>query len=172
MSNDGPLDARGVEIAAGDTVLYPYEYLGVGIAEGVVLGAHGDHKACLPPCQDEPSMTPSGRVRIRIVRRIAAHGGSDKATVDVAPRRLVVLKQGYDATIGKAAPHLPPSPLPTAAEVKRQQIENLIESCTADLRATEIPDRYYYEEWSLDAFHLHTMERLKALRRELRDLDD
>lgn len=63
------LDARGVPIAPGDTAIYGF---GVGrsvaMAEGVVLGGEkGD-----PDTNGwgrRVSLTPSGRVRVRVIRR-------------------------------------------------------------------------------------------------------
>ena len=166
--SDELLDARGVEIEPGDTAIYGF---GVGrsvaMAEAVVLGAHGDHKACLPPCLDEVSLTPSGRVRLRVVRR--SYSSGEKPVVDVAPDRLVVLKAA--PWTGSAMPFLPSSPLPTQTEEERRRIENLIEVRTADLRATEVPDRSYWRDEALVDFHAYAAERLTELRRKLKALD-
>lgn len=166
------VDARGVEISPGDTCLYGF---GVGrsvaMAEGVVL-SEKDTYADMPTASPRfVSLTASGRVRVRIIRR-SYGGGGEKPVVDIAPDRLVVLKPSpYPELMG---PHLPPSPLPTQDEANRQRIENLIEAYTADLRATEIPDRpdrHYYEGWSLAEFHAFAAVQLDRLRKELRELD-
>lgn len=119
MSSD-LVDARGVPIAPGDTAIYGF---GVGrsvaMAEAVVLGeepcTHGDPDAeCTRECpgftrSPSVSLTPSGRVRLRVVRR--SYGVGEKPVVTVGPDRLVVLKD-YDG----GRPALPPSPLPTQEE--------------------------------------------------------
>lgn len=162
------LDARGVEISPGDVAIYGF---GVGrsvaMAEAVVLweGDGGGTPARV-------SLTPSGRVRLRVVRR--SYGDGQKPVVDVAPDRLVVLKgqgfwhEGYD----RVDFVLPPSPLPTQAEENRKRIENLIEMHKADLRATEVPDRHYYERWDLAQFHAYAARRLDELRQELARSND
>jgi hypothetical protein len=110
------LDARGVPIAPGDTAIYGF---GVGrsiaMAEAVVLGELPE--GALPEFGGGVvSLTPSGRVRLRVVRRSGIHGGT-KPVVDVAPDRLVVLKLDYDNWSEWARYRLPPSPLPTQAEL-------------------------------------------------------
>lgn len=113
-------DARGVKIAAGDTVIYGF---GVGrsvaMAEGVVEGDLR-YRSDLPfSDQSRISLTASGRVRIRVVRR--SYGGGEKPVVDIAPDRIVVLKSleyripGFygEPELGAV---LPPSPLPTQDE--------------------------------------------------------
>lgn len=160
--NDELLDARGVPITPGDTVIYGF---GVGrsiaMAEGVVVNDMGEWGSRL-------SLTPSGRVRLRVVRRSFDSG--TKPVVDVAPDRLVVLKVSpYPELMG---PHLPPSPLPTQDEENRQRLRNLAEAYTADLRATEVPDRWYYEGWTLGEFHVRAAERLAEVRTKLKELDD
>lgn len=150
------------------------------MAEAVVLGEeHGLSHAvdgidvCLcgedyaEPHPSSASLTLSGRVRLRVVRR--SYSGGEKPVVDVAPDRLVVLKALIPAF---PDPVLPPSPLPTQAEENRQRIENLIETYTADLRATEVPDRHYYNDWTLNRFHSFAASRLAELREELRKLDE
>jgi hypothetical protein len=183
-------DARGVTITPGDTALYGFDDAGgVAMAEAVVLGdrddvAHPGSRVNTWPCINEDvehdgprcecgppkvSLTPSGRVRLRVVRRSGIMGGT-KPVVDVAPDRLVVLKP-----LGLREPremYLPPSPLPTQAEANRQQAENLIEAYTADLRAKMVPDRHYYEGWTLERFHAYAAKRLTELRAELRAIDE
>lgn len=165
------LDARGVPIDAGDTVIYGF---GVGrsvaMAEGVVLGdvSHVRDDLTCPcgpeePCPDPgPSLTPSGRVRLRVVRRSYASG--TKPVVDVAGDRLVVLKKPY----GIGRPTLPPSPLPTQDEVHREQVEQAIESYTRGLRATEVPK--FWED-DLASYHVWCARQLEKCRKELSGLD-
>lgn len=162
------LDARGVEITPGDTAIYGF---GVGrsvaMAEAVVLGEHGDHKACLPPCQDSVSLTASGRVRLRVVRR--SYSSGEKPVVDVAPDRLVVLK-GITAIDGDTVTYLPDSPLPTQDEQARAQIQERIDSYTEDLQSDTIT-------WGancfgdLAEFHAYASKKLTELRRKLKALD-
>lgn len=178
------LDARGVPIAAGDTVIYGF---GVGrsvaMAEAVVLDAHqgpvdggmGTPLSCAYGChwpcnRSSVSLTPSGRVRLRIVRRSYASGS--KPVVDVAGDRLVVLKNGPVPGLPGRRPTLPESLLPTQDEEERQRIENLLKIYTANLRATEVPARHYYEGWSLERFHAYAANRLKELREELKKHDE
>ncbi len=160
------LDARGIPIAAGDTVIYGF---GVGrsvaMAEGVVLAADPDD---LDSGGGTVALTPSGRVWVRVVRRSYASGSKPK--VHVAADRLVVLKS-YEDFRGDMRPVLLPSELPTQDEEERQRIENLLKIYTADLRATEVPARHYYEGWSLGRFHAYAADRLAVLREELRKLD-
>lgn len=169
------LDARGVPIAPGDTAVYGF---GVGrsvaMAEAVVL-ADSNHTndgpcdGCETKVNTRVSLTSSGRVRLRVVRR--SYSSGEKPVVDVAPDRLVVLKMDYDNWSEQARYRLPPSPLPTQDEVLRGTIENLIKSYSDDLRATEVPDRHYYEGISLAQFHAEAARRLAELRKELRGLD-
>lgn len=180
-------DARGVPIAPGDTAIYGF---GVGrsvaMAEAVVLGEeHADSGKASPyggtlcTCKDElhphlnpspsVSLTPSGRVRLRVVRR--SYSSGERPVVDVAPDRLVVLKQAYNNW--EEAPHyrLPPSPLPTQDEEARKEIERRIESCKADLRSDTIV-------WGLSSFatlaefHAYAAKRLAEYRRKLKALDE
>lgn len=120
------VDARGVEIAAGDSCVYGF---GVGrsiaMCEGVVVGE--EHL----PGQgfDGPtsvSLTASGRVRVRVIRR-SYHDG-EKPVVDVAPDRLVVLKPEWTG-LGDlmTGPALPPSPLPTQADKNRVELQSRVE---------------------------------------------
>lgn len=170
-------DARGVFIDAGDTVIYGF---GVGqsvaMAEGIVLGgecsceqpmtscpAHPDHGS------PRPSVTPSGRIWVRIIRR--SYGSGSKPVVHVAPDRLVVLKK-IETFRGSMVSHLPPSELPTQDEVARHRITNLMEAYTDDLRADTVPDRHCYDGWTLERFHAYAAKRLKELRKELREHDE
>jgi hypothetical protein len=168
------LDARGVEIEPGDVCLYGF---GVGrsvaMAEAVVLGAHADHKACQPPCLDEVSLTPSGRVRLRVIRRSYASG--EKPVVDVAPDRLVVLKPSLRSP---ATVILPPSPLPTQDEEARAEIEKAMAWHTAGLRATVAPAYWGQDmpdaspEIILANYHAYCVKQLGIHRKRLRALDD
>lgn len=157
------LDARGVPITAGDTVIYGF---GVGrsvaMAEGVVLAEKEGYPM--------PSQTKTGRIRIRVIRRSYASGS--KPVVDVAGDRLVVLKNGPVPGLPGRRPTLPESLLPTQDEEERQRIENLLKIYTADLRATEVPARHYYEGWSLERFHAYAADRLTVLREELKKHDE
>lgn len=144
------IDARGVEIAAGDTVIYGFGVdRSVAMAEGVVLGGvsectcrndYGDHEtkaqrlACPRPTRGV-SLTPMGRVRVRVVRR--SYNSGVKPVVDVAPDRLVVLKpiDGPGTT-----PALPGSPLPTQDDEARIKIEKGIKHHLDGLKAKMAPD--------------------------------
>ncbi|MFF5973677.1 hypothetical protein ACFY7C_19330 [Streptomyces sp. NPDC012769] len=130
------VDARGVEIEPGDTVIYGYTVgRSVALAEAVVVGEEGhrdigpigfnefqqqDSHGCScgnnwpcfetdTPVKSSVSLTPTGRVRLRIVRR--SYGSwHTKPVVDVAPDRLIVLKPiATDVIPGRVM--LPPSPL-------------------------------------------------------------
>jgi hypothetical protein len=157
-------DARGVTIAPGDTAIYGF---GVGrsvaMAEAVVLGDTPFHE--LTPSATKVSLTASGRVRLRVVRR--SYSSGEKPIVDVLPDRLVVLKQ---ALAPRHFFYLPPSPLPTQAEKARVKIEEEMESYTADLRSDRIT-------WGLECFkdlaefHAYAAKKLAKLRRELEALD-
>lgn len=176
-----PLDARGVVIEPGDTVIYGF---GVGrsiaMAEAVVLGEHrrvtGEDGSALCACGDmwqgqtcgspSVSLTPSGRVRVRVVRRSYSDGV--KPVVDVAPDRLVVLKSidGPGTT-----PSLPGSPLPTQAEEVRRETERAMKSYTKGLRATVMPS-WCGIDWTLADYHVWCADRLAELRRKLEALDE
>lgn len=186
---DELLDARGVKIEAGDAVIYGF---GVGrsvaMCEAVVLGGgHAERKGdtgwgwCTCgetwPCSEPSvSLTPSGRVRLRVVRR--SYGGGEKPVVDIAPDRLVVLKPVTTVDGGHGiVSALPPSPLPTQDEAARSEIERQIGVCTDDLRSTAAPDGWAYympgaaPEALLADFHAYAARRLAQLRRKLRALD-
>jgi hypothetical protein len=155
------LDARGVAIAPGDTAIYGF---GVGrsvaMAEAVVLNDMGDYG-------DMVSLTPSGRVRLRVVRR--SYSSGEKPIVDVAPDRIVVLKpiDGPGTT-----PSLPGSPLPTQDEEARVEIERDIERRKADLRLTECPADEPWWGGDLAAMHAYAAKELAILRRKLKALDE
>ena len=166
------VDARGVEIEPGDVCLYGF---GVGrsvaLAEGVVLEAPPcDVPGCTLTVHETVSLTPSGRVRLRVVRR--SYSSGEKPVVDVAPDRIVVLKPGPPVDVyGDHEVILPPSPLPTQDEEARKEIERRIESCKADLRSDTIV-------WGLSSFatlaefHAYAAKRLAEYRRKLKALDE
>lgn len=163
------LDARGVAIEPGDTVIYGFsEGGGVAMAEAVVLAAEPCDGDCDTPTRHQTvSLTPSGRVRLRIVRRSCSNG--EKPVVDVAPDRLVVLKP---ITCGMHAPglsQLPASPLPTHAEKARKVIQQRMDMYKQDLLSTEV-------SWgpfeTVGEMHVYASDRLAELRRKLRALDD
>jgi hypothetical protein len=167
-------DARGVAIAPGDTALYGFGVSrSVAMAEAVVLGA------TVTCGVDEPyervSTTPSGRVRLRVVRR--SYSSGEKPIVDVAPDRLVVLKQTGHG-LGRDLAFLPPSPLPTQAEEARAGIGRMIGIYTENLRSTEPPSYWGRKmapgtppELILADYHSWLAKQLARLRRKLEALD-
>lgn len=90
-----PLDARGVTIAPGDTVIFAYSsFDGSVMGEGVVLGVDN------PPGRGfsgpaSVSLTPSGYVRVVVAR---ASGPDVHGVVGVPPDRIIVVKELPDAT--------------------------------------------------------------------------
>lgn len=146
-------DARGVEISPGDTVIYGF---GVGrsvaMAEGVVLAADHEGQHPWPPEDGWPvSLTPKGRVRIRVVRR--SYSSGEKPVVDIAPDRLVVLKPleyripGFygDPETGAV---LPPSPLPTQDQANAAKLREEIKRSTDRLRELSIGSEL--TEWEIE----------------------
>lgn len=128
------LDARGVPITAGDVVIYGFGVSrSVALAEGVVVGDG-----------EKVALTPTGRIKVRVVRRSYASG--EKPVVDVASDRLVVLKHYADAEVAWP-PSLPPSPLPTQDEVARKKFEANIASRLEEIERVErgggIPDYWH-----------------------------
>jgi len=167
------LDARGVPIAPGDTALYGF---GVGrsvaMAEGVVLGKAG----AVPEdgvSATEVSLTPSGRVRVRVIRR--SYGGGEKPVVDIAPDRLVVLKADYTGT-GQWQPLLPPSPLPTQDDENREKLTKAIASYTEALQATGVPDwwedRPSRKGRDLADYHAFCARQLAEYRKDFRKIHE
>ncbi|WP_432112801.1 hypothetical protein [Streptomyces sp. S1] len=187
---DPVLDARGVAIAPGDTVIYGF---GVGrsvaMAEGVVLGERtdappgaerhlcvgqedcerhggfGDHCHGGPAsCHDTValSLTPTGMIRVRVVRR--SYSSGEKPVVAINPDRVVVLKPIEDFR-GDTAMRLPPSPLPTQDEVRRTELTRNAEryrQTIAEIERTgEAPEHWRnqppeyvmgrYREWLAEA---------------------
>ncbi|OII61178.1 hypothetical protein BJP40_06530 [Streptomyces sp. CC53] len=174
---DTLIDARGVPITPGDTAIYGFTVgRSVAMAEAVVLGELVGPD--LPPgvtaaivLEEKVSLTPSGRVRLRVVRR--SYGGGEKPVVDVAPDRLVVLKR-ESVIVGDVVcsgfPYLPP--LPTQDEEARAKIERAIESYKRGLRATEVPPFWAGEDGDLLGYHVWCAERLADCHEELEKLDE
>lgn len=139
------------------------------MAEAVVLGEDVPFGLNHPP---RVSLTASGRVRLRVVRR--SYSSGEKPVVDVAPDRLVVLKPTIWAT-----PVLPPSPLPTQDEEAREKIEKSLEYHTECMRATVAPDYWILEKAepgdpngvALAEYLAYHARQLAAERKKLRDLD-
>lgn len=157
MSERNPLDARGVEISPGDTVIYGF---GVGrsvaMAEGVVLGEDG-----------RVALTPSGRVKVKVVRR--SYSSGEKPVVDVQADRMVALKQ---ALAPRHFSFLPPSSLPTQDELFRSKAKAMIQSYEDDLERTETPAWWKQNgDTSLNGYHAYVERRLKLWKRKLEALD-
>lgn len=168
------LDARGVLIEPGDTAIYGFGVSrSVAMAEAIVLGEMtGD----LAHSRLKVSVTPKGRVRLRVVRRSYSDG--EKPTVDVAPDRLVVLKR-EPCLVGEADAVLPPSPLPTQDEVARKKIQKDVDRHVETLRMTAAPQWWLScepagtrPEIALANFQVHNAKRLAEARRKLKALDD
>lgn len=160
------LDARGVEIAPGDIVIYGFGVSrSVAMAEGVVVGDG-----------EGVSLTPSGQVCIRVVRR--SYSSGSKPVVNLMPDRIVVLRK-VDGPLQPTAPDpcfaLPVSPLPTQDEVYRAKLERNIASYTATLQATEAPSYWRSGGASAEArlvdYLAYCAKRLASLRKELGALD-
>lgn len=180
QSTNELLDARGVVITPGDTAIYGF---GVGrsvaMAETVVMGK-GDPNRPGWQSDSEVSLTMSGRVRLRVVRR--SYSSGEKPIVDVAPDRLVVLKPVEvgceDLTGWREAIELPPSPLPTQDEKARAKIEESMAYSVEALRATEAPEWWRRpdgpaaEALALAEYLVFHGDKLKEDRRKLRALDD
>lgn len=150
-------DARGVAIGPGDTVIYGF---GVGrsiaMAEGVVVG------------DEAVSLTSTGRVRIRIIRR--SYSSGEKPVVDVAPDRIVVLK-GVTAIDGDTVAYLPDSTMPTQAELCEAELRRDIARYTEHLTATEVPGWWKDAgHGDLDAYHRFMTGMLEEANRKLRNL--
>lgn len=176
------VDARGVEIAPGDTAIWGF---GVGrsvaMAEGVVVGeevCEEDFRG-IAVRTDRVSLTPKGRVRVRVVRR--SYDSGEKPVIDVAPDRLIVLKLDYDNWSEMARYRLPPSPLPTQAEVARVAIEKAIERYTASMKEKVAPtwmermpfpvDPAVAEKVALAEYLGFCARELEVQRRKLRAID-
>lgn len=122
-------DARGVDIKPGDTVIYGFGVSrSVAMAEGVVLAA--DHKGEHPwPPEDgwPVSVTATGLVRVRVVRRSYSQG--EKPVVAIMADRMVVLKTDY----GTVRPYLPGSPLLTQDEELYYRLTSTMERRLDDI---------------------------------------
>lgn len=174
------LDARGVEISPGDAVIYGFGVSrSVAMAEGVVVGSPCQDDGCegiYDDCSPKVSLTPSGLVRIRVVRR--SYSSGSKPVVNLMPDRIVVLKE-VDGPLQPTAPDpcfaLPVSPLPTQDEAHRQKLEGEIAPYTAGLRATEAPSYWRWGggtvEERLADYLAYCAKRLTSLRKELEALD-
>lgn len=174
------LDARGVLIEPGDIAIYGFSVSrSVAMAEAVVMGVPVHADTCGPRFECTPTMsvstTPSGRVRLRVVRRSYSDG--EKPTVDVAPDRLVVLKLMGNNWPWR--PVLPTSPLPTQDEVARKKIQKDVDRRVEALRMTAAPQWWLScepagtrPEIALANFHVHIAKRLAEARRKLKALDD
>lgn len=164
------LDARGVAIAPGDTVIYGFGVSrSIAMAEGVVVG-----EGCRQPAEEcrcgnpysRVSLTPSGRVRVRIIRR--SYSSGTQPVVDVAPDRMVVLKPSWAFENGEAIRALPPSPLPTQDEKARANLVDAIERYTEGLRS----ETYPYWAYDLADYHTFCATQLRESRRKLKEIDD
>lgn len=174
-------DARGVEIAAGDTVIYGF---GVGrsvaMAEGVVLAADHEGRHPWPPEDGWPvSLTPKGRVRVRVVRR--SYSSGEKPVVDIAPDRLVVLKE-VDGPLQPGTPEpcfaLPISPLPTQDEVATEKLTKTVARYERDIAVLEAggslehwTEPHHTPEYLLTMFRKWLREEQAKLKR-INDRDD
>src|SRR3954467_12175348 len=167
------LDARGVVVEPGDVVLYPYTYgQSACIAEGRVLGAHGPGDYDVPGEGGKVSLTASGRVRVRVVRR--SYGGGGKPVVGAAPARLVGLKASHPLPDSDGhLTTLPPSPLPTQDAEARVKIEREMARSRIALDATRAPHWWIDEdrEQALVDYHAFHAHKLKDDERKLRALD-
>lgn len=159
MSERNPLDARGVEISPGDTVIYGF---GVGrsvaMAEGIVLG-EGEAVA----------LTPSGRVKVKVARR--SYSSGEKPVVNVQADRLVALKSPSWGPLDHTRAYLPPSPLPTQDELFRSKAKAMIQSYEDDLERTEPPAFWSRAGYNLEHYHAYVGRRLAQWREKLEALD-
>lgn len=147
-------DARGVPILPGDTVVYGFGVSrSIAMAEGVV--EQGESGGL--------SLTPSGLVRVRIVRR--SYASREKPVVAVTADRIVTVIK------------LPVSPLKTQQERARAGIERSIASYTEDLRSTKAPEYWGQymphasDEARLADYLAWCAKRLAGFRKKLRALD-
>lgn len=168
------LDARGVLIEPGDTAIWGF---GVGRAvamgEGVVITRVPEHGPAVV------SVTPSGRVRVRVVRR--SYSDAEKPVIDVAADRLVVLKPVHypDDEYSDAYTDvvLPLSPLPTQDDAARPKIQMRVDSYVEALRSTTPPSYWKREdgeslEAALARWYVYCTKQLAEERRKLKALDD
>ena len=138
----------------GDVVVYGFGVSrSVAMAEGVVERGEGGGL----------SLTPSGLVRVRIVRRSYASG--EKLVVAVAADRIVTVIK------------LPKSPLSTQSSKSRASIERSIASYTESLRSTKAPDYWGQymphasDEVLLADYLAWCAKRLDVFRKKLEALD-
>lgn len=164
------LDARGVLIEPGDTVIYGFSVSrSVAMAEGEVVGAHGPGSYDVPGEGEKVSLTASGLVRVRVIRRSYASG--EKPVVALRPDRIVVLKRASSELT--PFPFLPPSPLPTQDELYREGLEGYVARYKEGLRATEVPDWWRRGEYGdLGEYYVFAAERLAQYRKKLAALDE
>jgi hypothetical protein len=147
----GPiLDARGVEISPDDVAIY-----GFGVSRSVAMA-----EGRIEPDPDNPlqvSLTPTGLVRVRVVRR--SYSSGEKPVVAVIPDRLVVLKSQPSFDDGLSVVYvLPWSPLMTQDhelyETTVSRLENVLEDIERlssgggmddfERRSGSYPDDYTY----------------------------
>lgn len=124
-------DARGVTIEAGDVVIYGFGVSrSVSMAEGVVLGADHNGQHPWPPEGGWPvSVTASGLVRVRVVRRSYSQG--EKPVVAIMADRMVVLKKIIAEDVDLTC--LPNSPLPTQDELLYDRLTTAVERYMDDI---------------------------------------
>jgi hypothetical protein len=178
------LDARGVLIEPGDIAIYGFGVSrSVAMAEAIVLAADKVEAPCNcetreyafrehdTTCPEYPhpsvSVTPKGRVRLRVVRR--SYNDGEKPTVDVAPDRLVVLKHGPVPGLPNRLPTLPLSPLPTQDEIARPNIQERIDRYVEHMRSTVSPP---YWKGELAGWHAWCAARLAEERAKLKAIND
>lgn len=153
-----------------DTVAYPDSSVNTWPCINEDVEHDGPRCECAPP-SPSVSLTPSGRVRLRVVRR--SYSSGEKPVVDVAPDRLVVLK--HRDTGSPPLPYLPPSPLPTQDEKARPKIEGRIKDYTERLRSPELPDYWQssgFPEEDMAAYLAFLAKELAEQRRKLKELDE
>lgn len=175
-TSKGPLkDARGVDIGPGDVVIYGFGVSrSVAMAEGVVLGDREYHLDEYRPLT--VSLTASGLVRVRVVRR--SYSSGEKPVVAIMADRMVVLKPGFNNEGSDYDPDvwsLPPSPLPTQDEHLYDQLTATMErrlgdierlSTGGELDEHERRGGYYPDYTYVDADDPHKIEYYLGLYRE------
>lgn len=129
-------DARGVDIKAGDTVIYGFGVSrSVAMAEGVVEAADHNGEHPWPPEDGWPvKTTPTGLVKVRVVRR--SYSSGTQPVVSIMADRMVVLKRGewaVDGVTQETRSFLPPSPLPTQDEELYDKLVSSVERYTGDI---------------------------------------
>lgn len=135
MIQEPILDARGVEITAGDTVIYGFGVSrSVAMAEGVVQAADHDGRQQKASDPWPVSLTPSGMIRIRVVRR--SYDSGEKPVVAIHPDRVVVLKADRNQQ-GETVAVLPWSPQPTQDEELYDKTVANVERIMKDIKRLE-----------------------------------